>query len=52
METFAYMCYEDYRQHRTSQSFDRLLISGDVDVESLEDMYSIHYNLNAFDRQN
>lgn len=52
METFAYMCYEDYRQHRTYQSFDNLLISGLVDVEGLEDMYSIHYNLNAFDRQN
>jgi hypothetical protein len=52
METFAYMCYEDYRQHRPYQSFDNLLISGLVDVEGLEDMYSIHYNLNAFDRQN
>ncbi|SEK54626.1 hypothetical protein SAMN02910377_01168 [Pseudobutyrivibrio ruminis] len=52
IETFAYMCYEDYRQHRTSQSFDRLLISGDVDVESMEDMYSTHYDLRVYDRQN
>jgi hypothetical protein len=52
IETFAYMCYEDYRQQRPALSFDNLLISGLVDVEGLEDMYSIHYDLRAYDRKN
>lgn len=52
MEAFAYMCYEDYRKKRNTQSFDKLLISGEVDVDELDDMYSIHYDLRIYDRLN
>lgn len=50
MEAFAYMCYEDYRKKRDTQSFDKLLVSGDVDVDKLDDMYSQHYDLRIYDK--
>jgi len=52
MEAFAYMCYEDHRKKSTSLSFDKLLISGNIDIDELDDMYSKHYDLRIYDRTN
>ena len=49
MEVFAYMSYRDYLKGKFNHSFDKLLFSGSIQVEALEDMYSKHYNLATFD---
>ncbi|MCR4566558.1 MAG: hypothetical protein K5769_00745 [Pseudobutyrivibrio sp.] len=49
MEVFAYMSYEDYINGMEEQTFDKLLISGSVIIDSLDDMYSKHYDLRIFD---
>lgn len=52
METFAYLSYQDYMKNTFNQSFDKLMISGAIDVNNLEDMYSKHYDLTLYDRLN
>ena len=49
MEVFAYLSYYDYKHNMFNQSFDKLMFSGALQIDSLEDMYSEHYNLTAFD---
>ena len=52
MEVFAYMSYTDNKNGLFNQSFDRLMASGLFEVDSLEDMYSHHYDLRTFDLNN
>lgn len=52
MEVFAYMSYYDHLNGKFNHSFDKLLFSGALQIESLEDMYSQHYNLGTFDYLN
>ena len=52
MEVFAYMSYTDHLHEKFNASFDKLLFSGSIQVESLEDMYSNHYDLSTFDYLN
>ncbi|MBQ7148976.1 MAG: hypothetical protein IJR96_09525 [Pseudobutyrivibrio sp.] len=49
MEVFAYMSYADYKNNTFNMSFDKLLASRSLDIDSLEDMYSKHYDLRTFD---
>ncbi|MCR5579999.1 MAG: hypothetical protein K6F66_00280 [Pseudobutyrivibrio sp.] len=50
MEAFAYMCYQDFKKKRDSVSFDRLLTGGGIEVTTLDDMYSLHYDLRIYDK--
>lgn len=52
MEVFAYLSYHDYTHNMFNHSFDKLMFSGLFQIDSLEDMYSHHYNLTAFDYAN
>ena len=49
MEAFAYMSYTDHKNNKFNHSFDKLLISGSYEIESIDDMYSLHYDLRTFD---
>ncbi len=48
MEVFAYLSYYDYKHDAYNQSFDKLLIGGDVTIDNLDDMYAKSYDLSAF----
>lgn len=52
MEVFAYMSYHEHLGGKFNNSFDKLLFSGTLQIESLEDMYSTHYDLSTFDYLN
>ncbi|MBR1624063.1 MAG: hypothetical protein IJ675_09190 [Pseudobutyrivibrio sp.] len=52
IETFAYMSYKDFLNNQFNYSFDKLMISGLLDIDSLDDMYSNHYDLRLFDESN
>ncbi|SDB24187.1 hypothetical protein SAMN02910298_01199 [Pseudobutyrivibrio sp. YE44] len=52
METFAYMSYADHKKNKFNYSFDKLLFSGSYEVDSLDDMYELHYDLKTFDYLN
>lgn len=52
METFAYLSYQDYMKNTFNHTFDKLMISGAIDVNNLEDMYSKHYDLTLYDHIN
>ena len=49
MEVFAYMSYRDYVKKATEPTFDKLIVSGSIVIDSLEDMYAKHYDLRIFD---
>ncbi len=49
MEAFAYMSFYDYRYNRSESSFNKILNHLGVDINSIEDMYSRHYDLRIFD---
>lgn len=50
IEAFAYMSYKDYLSNQFNYSFDKLLINGQLDIDSLDDMYSNHCDLRIFDK--
>lgn len=50
IEAFAYMSYHDYLNNHYNYSFDKLLISNSIDIDSLDDLYSKHYDLRIFDK--
>ena len=50
IEAFAYMSYHDYNNNHYNYSFDRLLISDSIEIDSLDDLYSKHYDLRIFDK--
>lgn len=52
MEAFAYMSYADYKNNVFNESFDKLLISESLSIDSLDDMYGKHYDLRTFDYLN
>lgn len=52
MEVFAYMSYNDHLKGLFNHSFDKLLFSGKIQIDALEDMYSTHYDLGTFDYLN
>ena len=52
IEAFAYMSYQDYNNNHYNYSFDRLLISDSIDIDSLDDLYSKHYDLRIYDKLN
>ena len=52
IEVFAYLSYKDYLNNKFNETFDKILISGSLDIDSLEDMYSKHYDLRPFDKLN
>ena len=52
IEVFAYLSYKDYLNNKFNHTFDKILISGTFDIDSLEDMYSKHYDLRPFDKLN
>ncbi len=52
METFAYMSYNDYLRNTFNTSFDKLLFSGTINIDSLDDMYEKHYDLSVYDHLN
>lgn len=49
IETFAYLSYQDYLHNRFNYSFDNLLISRSIEIDSLDDLYSKHFDLNLCD---
>lgn len=51
METFAYMSYQDYQNNHFNYSFDQLLFNGKYEIDSLDDMYTKHYDLRKYDEQ-
>ena len=48
MEVFAFMSYRDYKNNTFNHSFDKLLFSGRISVDSLEDMYSLNYDISQW----
>ena len=52
METFAYMSYKDFLSNHFNYSFDKILISNSIEIDSLDDMYNKHYDLRIYDRLN
>lgn len=50
MEAFAYMSYRDYLNNHFNYSFDKLLISDSIEIDSLDDMYNKHYDLRIYDK--
>jgi hypothetical protein len=52
MEVFAYMSFNDNLNGKFNESFDKLLFSGSFQIDSLEDMYSKHYDLSTYDYLN
>ncbi len=50
METFAYMSYHDYMNNHFNYSFDKILISDSIEIDSLDDMYTKHYDLRIYDK--
>lgn len=52
MEAFAYMSYVDHTNNKFNHSFDKLLVSQSHGIDTLDDMYSQHYDLRTFDYLN
>ena len=52
IETFAYLSYQDYMKNTFNQTFDKLMFGGAIDVNTLDDMYSKHYDLTLYDHLN
>ena len=50
IEAFAYMSYHDYINNHFNYSFDKLLISDSIEIDSLDDMYNKHYDLRIYDK--
>lgn len=49
MEVFAYLSYMDHLNNQFNKTFDKLLISNKIELDSLDDMYSTHFDLTIFD---
>lgn len=49
METFAYMSYYDHAHNKFNHSFDKIMYSDTYSIDTIEDMYSSHYDLRTFD---
>lgn len=45
VEAFAYLSYTDYLNNHFNYSFDKLMISGDIILDNMDDLYSNHYDL-------
>ena len=49
MEVFAYLSYMDNEKGLFNNTFDRLVISNNIELDSLDDMYSTHFDLSVLD---
>jgi len=52
LEAFAYMSFYDYKKKRKESSFDSIIYSAGIEINGLEDMYNLHYDLRIFDELN